>query len=105
MTRCARFALPRSLLLSLGALAALVLVQQQVLLQRPPLRHAQLPRHVARHVSRNAPSHILGLWVCSWGARSADGQVAVSASVHCGGSAALPARLGQHDHHGKSVIG
>ena len=36
MTRSARFPLPRSLLLSLGALATLVLVQQQVLLQRPP---------------------------------------------------------------------
>ena len=31
MTRSARFPLPRSLLLSLGALATLVLVQQQVL--------------------------------------------------------------------------
>ena len=36
MTRSARLPLPRSLLLSLGALATLVLVQQQVLLQRPP---------------------------------------------------------------------
>ena len=90
------------------------------LLLRPPLRHAQplVPRHVARHIPRHMPRHTprhmprhtprlhrdpSGVW--SWGARSADSQVAVCAGAWRGGSAALPARLfWQHDHHGKAVI-
>ena len=90
------------------------------LLLRPPLRHAQLlvprhaprhmpshmPRHAPRHMPRHMPRHTPRLrepGVCSWGARSADGLVAVSAGAWGIGSAALPARQ-HHDHHGKAVL-